>query len=70
MRPARLALLICIFVAVIAVPLVVWALTKAQCTSTYQSCCATCRSMPDPRLRAACWPACMTAYAACLAIAK
>ena len=52
------------------VPLVAWAVTKAECTRTYNSCTDGCRGMADPRLRAACWPACMAAYAGCLAIAK
>ena len=51
-------------------PVVAWAMTKAECTSSYNSCTTGCRSLPDPKLRAACWPACMTVYAACLAIAE
>jgi hypothetical protein len=52
------------------IPLVAWAMTKADCTKQYDACCILCRGMADPRLRTACWPACMTVYAGCLAVAK
>jgi len=60
---ASLLLLLC-------VPWLAWAVTKADCARTDESCTAGCRALADPRLRAACWPACMTAYAGCLALAQ
>lgn len=55
---------------VLIVPVIAHAMTKAECSRNYEACTAGCRAMADPRLRAACWPACMTVYAGCLAIAK
>ena len=59
-----------VLLVALLVPVVAWAMTKAECTSNYNSCTAGCRTLADPKLRAACWPACMTVYAGCLAIAK
>jgi hypothetical protein len=56
--------------AALLVPLIAWAMTKAECARNYEACTASCRGIADPRLRAACWPACMTVYAGCLAVAK
>lgn len=56
--------------ATLFVPLVAWAVSKAECTQNYNACTTGCRAMPDPKLRAACWPACMAVYAGCLAVAN
>jgi hypothetical protein len=69
MTASRWVLLLTLLVMLL-IPLVAWAMTKAECTRQYNACTAGCRAMADPRLRAACWPACMAAYAGCLAIAK
>jgi len=69
MNSARWAFCLTFLVALL-VPLVARAVTKAECSRQYNACTAGCRAMADPRLRAACWPACMAAYAGCLAIAK
>lgn len=72
MTASRRVLLLCLLVALVALvrPLAAWAMTKAECTRNYEACTAGCRAMADPRLRMACWPACMTVYAGCLAIAQ
>jgi hypothetical protein len=54
----------------LCIPLAAWAMTKAECTKQYDACTTLCRGMADVRLRTACWPACMTVYAGCLALAK
>lgn len=68
MMSTRRLLLLCVLV-LLFIPLVAWAVTKAECTQNYNACTANCRTMPDPKLRAACWPACMAVYAGCLAVA-
>lgn len=69
MVSARQFLMLCTL-ALLLVPMVAWAITRAECTQNYNACTANCRAMPDPKLRAACWPACMAVYAGCLAVAN
>lgn len=60
-----------VLAVILAMPIVTWAKTVAECEVEYERCCDKCRDIPsqEKARRSACWQGCMNTYAACLGCA-